>query len=91
MTQRGQWEIRVDYQTEDSRWHYAHYNQFSIGSASEEYQLIVGEFTGDDKNWFSSLNGRKFSTLDNVNDLNINGNCAVDLVDGGIASVPVTV
>ena len=27
-------------------WSYLHYNQFSVGSASEEYPLTVGGFTG---------------------------------------------
>ena len=46
ITQRGQWEMRVDYQKEDKTWSYLHYNQFSVGNASEEYPLTVGGFTG---------------------------------------------
>ena len=34
LTQRGQWEMRVDYQKNDKTWSYLHYNQFSVGSAS---------------------------------------------------------
>jgi len=43
LTQRGEWEMRVDYQKNDKSWSYLHYNQFSVGSASEEYPLTVGE------------------------------------------------
>ena len=77
LTQRGQWEMRVDYQKNDKTWSYLHYNQFSVGSASEEYPLTVGGFTGVGNDLFVShpLNGMKFSTPDNDND-NSGGNCA---------------
>ena len=77
LTQRGQWEMRVDYQKNDTTWSYLHYNQFSVGSTSEEYPLTVGGFTGVGIDEFSRhpLNGMKFSTPDNDND-NHGGNCA---------------
>ena len=72
LTQRGQWEMRVDYQRNDKAWSYIHYNQFSVGSASEEYPLTVGECTGGDHtDWFvfrHPLNGMKFTTPDKDND-----------------------
>ena len=70
LTQRGQWEMRVDYQKNDKTWSYLHYNQFSVGSASEEYPLTVGGFTGVGTDLFAlgPLNGMKFSTPDNDND-----------------------
>ena len=46
LTQRGQLEMRVDYQRKDKSWSYLHYTQFSVGRASEEYPLTVGGFTG---------------------------------------------
>ena len=78
LTQRGQWEMRVDYQfTNNKSFSYLHYNQFSVGSASEEYPLTVGGFTGVGTDWLGihKLNGRKFSTPDNDND-NENHKCA---------------
>ena len=79
LTQRGQWEMRVDYQKNDKTWSYYHYNQFSVGSACEEYPLTVGGFTGVDTDWFNQQryghNGTKFSTPDNDND-NDGSNCA---------------
>ena len=39
LTQRGQWEMRVDYKNMDHSWSYLHYNQFSVGSAGEKYKL----------------------------------------------------
>ena len=69
--------MRVDYQKNNKTWSYIHYNQFSVGSASEEYPLTVGRFTGvgtDDR--LAYHNGMKFSTLDNDNDKS-GSNCAV--------------
>ena len=80
LTQKGQWEMRVDYQFNNQTWSYLHYNQFSVGSASEEYPLTVGGFTGVwydqfmPTNQHGNLNGMKFTTSDNDNDKN-GGNC----------------
>ena len=85
LTQRGQWEMRVDYQFKNKTWSYLHYNQFSVGNASEEYPLTVGGFTGVGKNQFLThpLNGMKFSTRDNDNDYDKNGgNCAAYYKNG---------
>ena len=77
LTQRGQWEMRVDCQFRNKSWSYLHYNQFSVGSASEEYPLTVGGFTGVGTDWFAAAphNGMKFSTPDNDND-KWSSNCA---------------
>ena len=65
LTQRGQWEMRVDFQKNDKTWSYYHYNQFSVGSASGEYPLTVGGFTGVGINLLNDQshphNGMKFS------------------------------
>ena len=43
-----------------------HYSiSFSVGSASEEYPLTVGGFTGVGGDWFAYHNKMKFSTPDN--------------------------
>ena len=78
LTQRGQWEMRVDYQYENKTWSYLHYNQFSVGNASAEYPLTIGGFTGVGTNWFAlhPLQGISFSTPDNDND-DSNRNCAL--------------
>ena len=75
LTQTGQWEMRVDYQKLNKTWSYFHYNQFSVGSASEEYPLTVGGFNAH------PLNMMKFSTADNDND-NSHSNCAAHNKDG---------
>ena len=70
----------MDYQDDDKTWSYLHYNQFSVGSAHEEYPLTVGGFTGLGTDWFNynskPHNGMKFSTPDNDNDKWSSGNCA---------------
>ena len=85
LTQRGQWEMRVDYQKYDKTWSYLHYNQFSVGSASEEYPLTVGGFTGVGTDLFNDTsyphNGMKFSTPDNDNDQS-SLNCAARYKSG---------
>ena len=80
LTQRGSWEMRLDYQNADSTWSYLHYNYFSVGSAKDEYPLSATGFTGVGTNWLSynsasNAHGMKFSTSDNDNDRN-SGNCA---------------
>ena len=45
--------MRVDYQfTNNKSFSCLHYNHFSVGSASEEYPLTVGGFTGVGTDWF---------------------------------------
>ena len=76
------WEMRVDYQRNDKTWFYLHYNQFSVGSASEEYPLTAEGFTGVGTDRFANNhNGMKFSTPDNDNDKN-SGNCAARFKSG---------
>ena len=84
LTQRSQWEMRVDYQKNDKTWSYLHYNNFSVGSASEEYPLTVGGFTGVGTDEFAChpLNGMKFSTSDNDNDKHNSANCAAERKNG---------
>ena len=83
LTQRGQWEMRVDHQKNDKTWSYLHYNQFSVGSASEEYPLTAGGFTGLAGDWFiiTYYNGMKFTTPDNDDDKS-SGNCAASYESG---------
>ena len=70
--------MRVDYQKKDKTWSYLHYNNFSIGSASEEYPLTVGGYSGSISDGYALYyNGMKFSTLDNDNDELSSSNCAI--------------
>ena len=68
--------MRVDYQKNEKTWSYLNYNQFSVGSASEEYPLTIGGFTGVGSNQFAYHNKMKFTTTNNENDNWNNDNCA---------------
>ena len=83
LTRNGQWEMRIDYQLKNKTWSYLHYNQFSVGSASEQYPLTVEGFIGVGIDHFMShqLNGKGFSTPDNDNDESPH-NCAASLKSG---------
>jgi len=70
-------------------WYSAEYSTFSISDEASEYQLTVAGYSGDagdamaaaiDADWIA--NGRKFTTVDNDNDVRPNENCAV-LFGGG--------
>ena len=84
LTQRGQWEMRVDFQKTDNTWSYLRYTQFSVGSANDEYPLTVGGYSGSISSGHALYyNGMKFTTPDNDNDEHTgNGNCAVDYKSG---------
>ena len=75
LIQKGQWEMRLDYQKNDKTWANLHTNQFSIGNASDEYSLTVGGYTGVGTVWLDYHNGMRFSTPGNDNDKAID-NCA---------------
>lgn len=55
---------------------YAQYGEFKVGSASTDYRLTVGNYSGDAGDSLSSHSGHKFSTKDRENDKSTK-NCAV--------------
>jgi len=73
LTQSGQWEMRIDYQTRSNATASMYYSSFGVGNASSEYLLTV-EGEGEDHLILHS--GVKFSTKDNDNDNSL-GNCAI--------------
>ena len=86
LTQNNPWEMKVLLRLKSGEWHTIYYDQFSVGSADEEYPLSIGGFNEDYDNiidWFAShqLNGMKFSTSDNNNDA-ASGNCAAQWKSG---------
>ena len=83
LTKSGQWEMRMDYQKNDTTWSNIHYSHFSVGSSSEEYPLTVRGFSGIGTDYFAShqLDGARFSTPDNDNDKS-HDNCAATFKSG---------
>jgi len=84
LTQSGEWEMRIDYQATNLQWYYLYYNQFSVGSASQEYPLTVGGYSGSySSSYVLYFNKMKFSTYDNDNDRYSGGrNCAAITKNG---------
>ena len=84
LTQKGQWEMRVDYQMNDNRiWSYLYYKQFDIGNASEKYPLTVGGYSGSISSHYALyFNTMKFTTQDSDNDESAYSNCATALKSG---------
>jgi len=70
LTESGEWEMRIDFQATNLRWYNLYYSKFSVGSASQEYPLIVGGYSGPLSSTYaySYFNTMKFSTYDNDND-----------------------
>ena len=85
LTQSGQWELRIDFEFENGTRSYLHYNEFKVGSATDEYPLTIGGFTGitpTDPFVSGRHNGMKFSTYDNDND-QTGVNCAAQIGNAG--------
>ena len=80
LTSQGNWELRIDYQLKDGTESYLHYNKFAIGPAKDQYPLNISGFDGnrltDPFESGHSLNGMKFTSRDQDNDLNPSNNCA---------------
>ena len=63
--------MKIMFRLHNGKWYIIYYDQFSVGSADDEYPLTVGaEGYNDVIHWLAShqLNGMKFSTPDNNND-----------------------
>ena len=85
LTSQGQWELRIDLTHSNGTKTYLHYKRFAVGSASDKYPLQISQSTGIypiDPFSTHPLNGMKFTTKDNENDLHPNVNCAIN-ADGG--------
>ena len=83
LTQSGEWEMRIDFQATNLQWYYLYYSKFSVGSASQEYPLTVGGYSGSVSSSNAvNYNGMMFSTPDNDNDKYGAGNCASSYKSG---------
>ena len=79
LTSQGNWELQIDYHLKNGTKSYLHYNKFAIGSAEDQYPLNISGFDSigltDPFDSGHSLNGMKFSSRDQDNDL-LSINCA---------------
>ena len=87
LTQTGQWELKVDFEFQNKTRSYLHYNKFKVGSATNEYPLTVGGFTGiTPTDPFAHHNGWKFS-MDIVVTVLQKGVVLQAMEDGGMTTV----
>jgi len=80
----GNWKLRAEVQSNDTgKWYSAEYESFRLSTEASKYALNVSGYTGDAGDAFNFVsfskwitNGMNFTTIDNDNDKNSNGNCA---------------
>ena len=72
---RNNQELRVDLMDFEGNTAYAKYSSFAVGSASENYKMTVGGYSGTAGDAMAAHNGMEFSTRDRDNDRN-SGSCA---------------
>ena len=71
LTNRGAWELRIDFTFNNGTRYYLHYNHFRVGPSTDNYRLNISGFTGiASKDPFAKepLSGQQFSTRDRAND-----------------------
>ncbi|XP_037823240.1 microfibril-associated glycoprotein 4-like [Lucilia sericata] len=69
-------ELYISLQDFEGETRYARYGQFKVDSASTDYTLTVGDYSGDASDCLSQHSGNKFSTKDRDNDIHNTRNCA---------------
>ena len=85
LTNRGRWDMRIDYNFTDGTKGFLSYSHFKVGPASTQYTLSISGFTGITNDPIFSarldrlkLNNMKFTTRDRDHDCwGSNHNCAV--------------
>src|SRR5688572_17483086 len=89
LTSSGNWKLRVEVESNDTRkWYSAEYEFFQLSDEASGYVLNVSGYTGDAGNAFNYYNaphrsvGMKFTTFDKDYDGYASGNCA-SLSGGG--------
>ena len=76
LTKAGYTQLRIFLKEADGTAGFGEWNDFSVGTEANKYQLSVGKMTGGNiGNNFGGMNGLKFSTKDRDNDT-YSGHCA---------------
>ena len=81
LTQKGSWEMRIDYEVNDTK-SYLHYTSFRIEDAARLYRMRIGGFQGVGENLMQGYGDRAFNTADRDLDSSIAVNCAVQQRSG---------
>jgi len=84
LTQKGRWEMRIDYEKTDRTRLYLHYTSFRVDYAGLNYRILLGSRTyrGIGGDYLARYNGRGFSTPDHDVDGNSRTNCAAQTKSG---------
>ena len=76
LTQRGTWEMRIDYEFMNRTRSYHHYSSFIVQNARLNYRMVITGYQGIGEDLLRRYNLRGFSTPDNDVDGNRSSNCA---------------
>lgn len=77
LTQRGSWEMRIDYEFLNGTRSYIHYTSFRVDTSNINYRILISRYTGIGGDFLRLYNGRGFSTPDRDVDVNSTVNCAM--------------
>ena len=69
-------ELRVDLEDFSRNTRYARYSNFTVGSTSTKYRLLVSGYSGTAGDSLSNHSGSRFTTIDSDNDTRT-GNCVL--------------
>ena len=81
LTQRGTWEMRIDYEHRNGTISYLHYTSFRVDTIALNYRILVSRFIGTGQDLLRGYNGRGFSTADRDRDSS-SMNCAAEEKSG---------
>ena len=81
LTQRGSWEMRIDYEHRNGTISYLHYMFFRVDTSVFNYRIVVSRFAGTGQDLLRGYNNRGFSTADRDVD-GSSMNCAAEEKSG---------
>ena len=81
LTQRGSWEMRIDYEDRNGTISYLHYRSFRVDTSGFSYRILVSRFAGRGQDLLRGYNTRGFSTADRDVD-GSSMNCAAEEKSG---------
>jgi len=82
LTQKGRWEMRIDYEFRNRTKSYIHYTSFRVERSGLSYRIVISGYTGIGGDLLRLYNNRGFSTADRDVDSNSRINCAMQSKSG---------
>ena len=81
LTQRGSWEMRIDYEHRNGTISYLHYMFFRVDTSGFNYRILLSRFAGTGRDLLRGYGNRGFSTADRDVD-GSSMNCAAEEKSG---------